>query len=281
MNLAWSSFLVVVSAGAAMAALLLVRRRSPHGGHFDDTGRAAGVFSILATSFAVLFAFVVFLAYGSYDRSSASAESEAQAVTQQFETAQLLPAEAGPELSAELRCYAISVIEQEWPEMAKGDVPALNPWGVRLFLTLQRVDPATPTEQAAYAQWLDQSSAREQARAERTLGEDGVIPTPLWFVLLISAGIVLAFVFLFADRGEGAVVQAILVGSVTAMLVAGLLVIRFLDFPFHPGSGSLRPVAMEESLVQIDQASELLGLDLPDLCDSDGVARAPLGSAEG
>jgi hypothetical protein len=31
------------------------------------------VFSILATSFAVLFAFVVFFAFGSYDKSSSSA----------------------------------------------------------------------------------------------------------------------------------------------------------------------------------------------------------------
>ncbi len=53
---------MVVTTGAAIGALLAIRRRSPHSGHFDDTSPAAGVFSILATSFAVLFAFVVFFA---------------------------------------------------------------------------------------------------------------------------------------------------------------------------------------------------------------------------
>ena len=100
-----------------------------------------------------------------------------------------------------------------------------------------------------------------------------MIPSPLWFVLLISAGIVWAFVFLFADRGEGAFVQAVLVGSVTAMLVSGLLVIRFLDYPYSPGSGTLKATAMEETVGRIDQAIALLHLDVPDLCDEAGRAR--------
>lgn len=74
MNLWWSSLIVVGSSAAAIVALLLVRRLSPHGGHFGDTNRAVGVFTILATSFSVLFAFVVFFAFGSYDRSATSAE---------------------------------------------------------------------------------------------------------------------------------------------------------------------------------------------------------------
>src|SRR4051812_4103261 len=117
MNPVLSGLVIVVATAGSIGALLLIRRRSPHGGHFDDTSRAAGVFSILATSFAVLFAFVVFFAFGSYDRSNASAETEAQVTTQQFENAQLLPAAAGPRRSAELRCYARSVIHQEWPAM--------------------------------------------------------------------------------------------------------------------------------------------------------------------
>ena len=157
--------------------------------------------------------------------------------------------------------------------MEKGHTLGINPWAVPLFLTERSLQPVSPTEQAAYAKWLDLTSDREQARQERTLGEDGVIPSPLWFVLLISAGIVWAFVFLFADRGEGAFVQAILVGSVTAMLVSGLLVIHFLDYPYSPGSGSLKATAMEETVGRIDQAIALLHLDVPDLCDETGRAR--------
>ena len=86
--------------------------------------------------------------------------------------------------------------------MARGELLGLNRWDTDLFATLNDVNPVTPAEQTAYAKWLDQSSDRQQARDERTLGEEGVIPSPLWFILLLSAAIVWGFVFLFADRGE-------------------------------------------------------------------------------
>jgi hypothetical protein len=269
-NLLWSSAIVVTTTALAVVALLLVRRRSPHGGHFDDTSRAAGVFGILATSFAVLFAFVVFFAFGNYAQSGTSAEIEAQVTKQQFETAQVLPAEVASELDAELRCYARSVIYQEWPAMARGEPLGINEWDRELFVSIKDMDPETPAHEIAFAKWLDLRSERERARDERVLGEDGVIPAPLWFVLLLSAGIVWAFVFLFADRAEGAVVQSVLIGAVTAMLVSGLLLVSFLDYPYTAGAGSLQPRAMTQALVQMDQLTTTLSLDLPERCDADG-----------
>ena len=154
--------------------------------------------------------------------------------------------------------------------MNRGEVLGLNQWDTDLFVTLKGVNPVTPAEQTAYAKWFDQRAQREQARDERSLGEDGVIPSPLWFVLLLSAGIVWAFVFLFADRGEGAFVQSVLVGAVTAMLVSGLLLVRFLDYPYNPGAGTLKPTAMEQALRHMDELTETLHLDVPDLCDAEG-----------
>jgi len=271
MNIVMSTLIVLAASVLSVVALLLVRRWAPSGGHFGDTGRAVGVFTLLATSFAVLFAFVVFFAFGSYDRSSASAELEAQVAMQQFETAQLLPPANGRLLSAQLRCYARSVVAQEWPAMARGEVLGLNEWDTDLFITIEKVSTTTTAEDAAYAKWLDQRSEREQAREERALGEDGVIPAPLWFVLIISGGIVWVFVFLFADSGEGALVQSILIGTVTATLVAGLLLVLFLDQPYNPGAGSLEPTAMEQTLRQMDQLTGQMQLDLPELCDAQGV----------
>ena len=74
--------------------MLLVRRRAPAGSYFEDGDRAAGVFGVLATGFAVLLGFVVFLAFESFDTSRSGAETEAQIVTQQFETAQFFPVAA-------------------------------------------------------------------------------------------------------------------------------------------------------------------------------------------
>ena len=83
------AFLIVVAAAAVgIAAMLLVRRTAPDGSYFHDGDRAAGVFGVLATGFAVLLGFVVFLAFTSYDAARAGAEAEALTVAQQVETAQ-------------------------------------------------------------------------------------------------------------------------------------------------------------------------------------------------
>ena len=86
-----------------------------------------------------------------------------------------------------------------------------------------------------------------------------MIPTPLWLVLFFSAGLIFVFMLFFADSGERAVVQALLIGSVVAVITAMLLLLNFLDNPFHDGIGGLRPVAMERTLEIIDQELTIAG----------------------
>ena len=54
MSLLWAALVVVAVATLAITAMLLVRRRAPAGSYFEDGDRAAGVFGVLATGFAVL-----------------------------------------------------------------------------------------------------------------------------------------------------------------------------------------------------------------------------------
>ena len=61
--------------------------------------------------------------------------------------------------------------------------------------------PQTATQQSAYDKWLDQTSAREEARLDRIHGAVGVIPTTLWIVLFFIAAVILAYMLFFADRG--------------------------------------------------------------------------------
>jgi hypothetical protein len=74
----------------------------------------------------------------------------------------------------------------------------------------------------------------------------------------------------FADSGERAKVQALLIGSVTATIVAMLLVIRFLDDPYREGVGSLRPSAMERTLSILDLERGVVGRKTPLPCTETG-----------
>jgi hypothetical protein len=272
-NLLLAVALVAVVAGIGIAAMLTVRRRAPDGSYFSDGDRASGVFGVLATGFSVLLGFIVFLAFESYDQSRRGAEEEALILAQQVETAQLFPSEAGRALTAQLVCYGRSVVQLEWPRLEEGTQgDDINPWGVAMFRTLEGVDPRTPSEQSAYDTWLDQTSTREAARIDRIHGAVGVIPSPLWVVLLFIAAVIFVYMLFFADSGERAATQALLMGSVVAVMAGMLLLIRFLDSPFHDDAGGVRPVAMERALRIIDQSLSEIGLSVAFPCDAAGRA---------
>jgi hypothetical protein len=272
MNLLVALAVVLACTAISIGAILLVRRGAPDGSYFADGDRAAGVFGVLATGFAVLLGLVVVLAFTSYDASRSGAETEALTVAQQNEVAHLLPPGPGGELAAELVCYGRSVVHQEWPRMQAGtQTDAMNPWGVELFRTLRTVDPRTATEQAAFSKWLDQRLDREAARSTRIHGAASVIPAPLWLVLFVTAALIVGFMLLFADSGEPWFVQAALIGTVVAVMSSTLLVIHFLDNPYQEGLGSLKPVAMERTLQLLEQQRRIVGDTTPSPCDAEGL----------
>ena len=77
----------------------------------------------------------------------------------------------------------------------------------------------------------------------------------------------------FADSGEPALIQGVQVGSVMAVMVTLLLLIRFLDHPYQDGPGGLQPTAMERTLSILEDELAGVGGRGPLPCDEVGAAR--------
>ena len=275
MNL-WLAIVVIVAVTAvSVIAMLLVRRGAPDGSRFQDGDRASGVFGVLATGFSVLVGFVVFLAFTTYDQARSGAETEALTMLQQVETALLMPEAAQEELIGALICYGRTVVEQEWPALsAGGRVDDVNPWGLGMVRTIEKHGPTTASEEAAFGKWLDQTSAREEARLDRLHGAEGIIPAALWVVLFLTAAVLFFYMLFFADSGEEAIVQGFMMGSVAAIITAMLLLLAFLDKPYEQSLGGIDPVAMERTLVNIEEALPALGRNVAVPCAADGTPTA-------
>lgn len=270
----WGIAITVAVTGVAVVAMLVVRRGAPEGSYFADGDRAAGVFGILATGFSILLGFIIFLAFSNYDQARSGAEDEALMVQEQVETAQLFPEPTADEFTGELVCYGRSVVNDEWSRMRAGSLGNhINPWGVELFDTLQTLEPRTNSEQSAYDAWLSQTSEREAARLDRVHGATGIIPSTIWIVLFAIAGALFVYMLFFADSGERAKVQAVLMGSVVSVVAMLLLVLYTLDNPFHSGIGGLDPVAMQRSLNIVDEALTAVDQQVPIPCNLEGVAQ--------
>jgi hypothetical protein len=273
MNLLWSIAILIVANIAAIGTMLLVRRGAPEGSYFKDGDRASGVFGVLAGGFAIFAGFIIFLAFTTYDQSRSGGESEALSVQQQYETAEFLPPAIHDRLTGDLVCYGRSVVHKEWPAMEKGaDGDTINPWAIALFRSLKLANPTSASEQAAYGKWLDQTSDREEARRDRLHGAEGIIPTSIWIVLSLIAGVVFAFMLFFADSSEGVGAQAMLMGSATTVIVLTLLAINALNNPYRHGPGRIPPVAMERTLKLLNTARAVVNDRAPVPCDARGVS---------
>ena len=272
MNVVLGLLITVVATAITVTAMLLVRRRAPHGSYFTDGDRASGVFGVLATGYSVLLGFIIFLAFTSYDEARSGAEAEATIVLQQVQTAQFLG--ASDELTGQLTCYARSVAGSEWAALDDGTLgDQINPWGAEMFRTISAVEPAAATEQSAYDRWMDQTAQREQARIDRIHGAEGIIPLPVWMALLLISAVIFAYLLFFADPAEGPATQGMLMGSVTVVICVLLLLLTFFDHPHGDGVGRLQPTAMERTLRLIEIETEAVGVVVEAPCDEHGVGR--------
>jgi hypothetical protein len=272
MSLLWGIVILLAVNAATIAAMLLVRRRAPVGSYFADGDRASGVFGVLAGGFAIFAGFIIFLAFTTYDQSRTGGEAEALTVVQQFETAEFLPPAVHNRLTGGLVCYGRSVVHREWPGMEEGKGgDTINPWAVALFRSLKLAKPTTTAEEAAYSKWLDQTSDREEARRDRLHGAEGIIPSSIWLVLFLIAGVVFAYMLFFADSAEGAGSQAMLMGSATTVIVLTLMAIYALSNPYQGTLGRITPVAMERSLRILDSARDVVNERTRLPCDARGA----------
>jgi hypothetical protein len=264
--------IIVLAVLVAITLMLVVRRfAAPRGGFFTDSDRAAGVFGVTGTGFAVLLAFVIFLSFSSYDRAREKASTEAVAVSQLFRTARLFSPDSRRALHGELVCYARAVINDEWRTMRhEHDSPLVDDWLARIEQTIDRIQLRGDKQRVAYDNWFEQAAERREGRRGRLLEAEPLVPTLVWLALFLGGAMIVAYMCFYADPGEPVVVQALMMGAVTTMVVAGMLVVRFLDRPYSNASGSIEPTAMMMSLRGMEAGIRTSHIGAASLCDERG-----------
>ena len=260
--------LLVGSAIVAVLLMLAVRRVSPQG-LFHDSVPGAAVFGVLGVAFAVILAFVMFLGFESYVRAREGASREAVAVTQLARVSRLFPDAQGEELRDALGCYARAVISDEWPLMREGgESDVVLGWLAQIETTIDEMPIDDSASEVALGHWLEEMAVRREGRRTRLAESESTIPGAVWSMLILGAVLTVAYVVVFADRRERWWTQAVMIGSITALIVSGLLVINFLDRPYEADGAYIAPTEMETSARLIQDEVDDAGAQLP--CDADG-----------
>lgn len=229
--------------------------------------------TVVGTAFAIMLAFIIFVAFQTYTGAKTAADEEATTTLEMFRTAGLFPAEERDAVRADIVCYARAVTYSEWPAMRDGQTsPLVVPWINRWDEVLRRFNPKGDRERIAFSHFEIEDDARTNAGVARFRAATPSVPAPLWFVLILGAVLGVALQLAVSDPRERRVVQVALVGAVGAILAAGLLLVDYLDHPYSGETGTVKPTAMQFTLAAMDGIDP--GLKVP--CSADGH---PLGRA--
>jgi hypothetical protein len=268
-----ATLIIVVACTITCGLLFLLHRYGTRDALLADTTRGAGIYGVVGTSFAVLLAFVVFIGFQSYNEARQGAEEEADSVVEQFRAAEFFPTKQRRELQGELVCYGRAVVHHDWPAMRdQGGSQVVGDWSLALQDSYETLRVVSPKEQWGFGNLLTLSDERIDSRRQRLTQSVPLITTPVWFFLGIGALLNIAFVLIFVDRrSETLAIQFMLMASVTTIVIAGLLLIWFLDHPYENANGSIKPVEMER--VVGEMAREEPGLPIP--CSEEGSFSSP------
>lgn len=264
---------VVLGAVAIGVGLMYAVRHvaTPDAFRADITRETAATFGVVGTAFAVLLAFVVFVGFQSYASARDAAASEASAVTTMFRTAMFWGPKQRDELQGQLACYARAVVRDDWPRMAHEKSSAIvDEWRLDLEATIRRLDLRTAAQRAAFSQLLDERDVRSDARRRRLLEASPLVSSPVWLILAFGAVATVCFVLLFTDRRQPFSGQAVLIGVVSAVVAASLLLVWLLDHPYEGKSGSIKPTEMQRTIASMGR--EAPALSPP--CDESGTPQA-------
>jgi hypothetical protein len=253
-NLLLLAALVAGAAAVGVAVMYAVRRTVRADVLLTNTGPATAIFGVVGTAFAVLLAFVMFVAFQSYADARRAAQQEAAAVEAIFHTSELVGAAQRDDLQGELVCYARAVVHQEWPALddAEGS-PVVDQWRLEMEDTVRGLDLRTEQERVGFGQLLRQRDVGAESRRLRLEEADPIVSLPVWFILGLGGFATAAFVLLFTDRREAFFVQGAMMGAAAAMVAASLLLVWFLDHPYEGQNGSLKPTEMERTILTIEE----------------------------
>jgi hypothetical protein len=198
MRIVTGLLLISLAMLVAVGGLVLVQRLLPTRRRLRHNDVAGFIFAVLGVAYAVLLGLVVVAVWEEWNAAIEAVDQEAGEVDEVFRLAHRLPEPEGRHLQELARSYARTVVNEEWPLMERGKVSP-KAWAIldEIRYSIQRMEPATETQQVLYEQGLQQVHDLADARGERLLDAEEGLPAILWVVLFVGGVDVVGFTYLF------------------------------------------------------------------------------------
>jgi hypothetical protein len=212
-----------------MAALNRIWPREKRQVHNDLIGWQL---NILGTTYAVILGFMLYTVWTDFGSAIFNVDLEASALRNVYRLAEGLPEQQRMQLQSQARSYANAVINRDWPEMARDQIPEeSHDINQAMWKTLMSVKLATPSEITAEDHALSELSTLTEHRRTRLLQSAYHLPTIFWGVLLIGGFLTIASASMFGSANT--TLHSLQVFSFTLLITLVLLAIADVNLPFR------------------------------------------------
>ncbi len=188
--------------------------------------------NILGTTYAVILGFMLYTVWTDFGSAIFNVDLEASALRNVYRLAEGLPEQQRVQLQLQARSYANAVINRDWPEMAREQIPEeSHDINQAMWKTLMSVKLATPSEITAEDHALSELSTLTEHRRTRLLQSAYHLPTIFWGVLLIGGFLTIASASMFGSANT--TLHSLQVFSFTLLITLVLLAIADVNLPFR------------------------------------------------
>jgi hypothetical protein len=243
--------LVVVLPAVVVALQVLLRRRFAALREGDHNEVAGFIIAVVGVIYAVLLAFVVIVSWENFSGAEGVVGQEAGALRNIYRDSTVYPPEVRERIHADVRDYAGTAVEREWPAMSRGEEG--DPAVAAVLDTFSRDVAALPTTTPSQQQYVSVEADRFNdlvtARSQRLDFVEQGVPGVLWTALIVGAVVTVGFAMIFGMSST--LLHSIMIASLTALIGVLLFVSVAIDHPFS-GDVAVDPAPLERVLTDFD-----------------------------
>lgn len=238
---------IVVVGGFVVIALLIgfvVAKSTSQEVRTAHNDRAGFILAVIGVIYAVLLAFVAVGVWERFQQAESRSYEEATAIATVYRDSESFP--KGGALRRTLRAYVESVVDIEWPQMARGQKSAISS---ALLESADRYVRSLRAPSAGlqniHARMLASMDTALMDRETRLTIDSGGINAVMWVVLIVGAFVTVAFTYLFGF--DQTTMQLLMIGALSFLIGLVLFLVIAMDYPFR-GSISVEPDAFRALL---------------------------------
>ena len=243
--------LVLLPTAVSMCGPVLARKLFGLDWLLGNNEVAGFKFAVLGVIYAVLLGFAVIVVWEKFSSADEAVTQEAAGIVSVYRLSGGLDASSQDAVREKLRNYVDTVINKDWPAMARGRLdPAAGNALSGIYAAILSFNPQTRRDEAVLNATLRDLDILVQGRRTRLVLVSDVMPNVLWYALFAGAFVTLTFTFFFGSRSLRA--QTFMAGLLATLIFMALFVIVEIDHPFT-GPVSVGPEALLTALAAAGQ----------------------------